>query len=81
MELIKVYKEMDLDDIEKASWCCDWVWERIHAQGREEEAEQCIEGYVNGEPVSLTDLNDFIRFGMEDLMDLQGGMKYEEEEE
>lgn len=81
MELVKVYKEMDLEDIEKESWCCDWVWERIHAQGREEEAEQCIEDYVGGEPVSLTDLNDFIRFELDGLMDLEGGMKNEEEEE
>ncbi len=67
--MITVHEEMDYEDIKEMSWCCDEVFEEIEKQECEDEFMELIEEtFPNG--VDKTDLNDFIRFDVWDIMRL-----------
>ena len=67
--MITVHEEMDYEDIQEMSWCCDEVFEEIEKQEREDEFMELIEEtFPNG--VDKTSLNDFIRFDVWDIMRL-----------
>lgn len=73
---IDIKKEMNWNDIKENSWAgAVSVLEEIEKQGREDEAMALIEEVFDDVPYE-TQVNDFIRFNLADMMKL-----YEDEED
>ena len=61
----------DFDDLENMCWNCDEVLEEIRKQEREDEAMEIIEEiFCDIKIPTETELNDFVRFDLENLMGL-----------
>lgn len=78
--MITVYEEMDFSDIREMAWCCDEEFEVIENNDLEEELMNLIETRFP-EGADKTELNDFIRFEVWDLMNLDSYNREGEEED
>ena len=67
--MITVYKEMDFSDIKEMAWCCDEEFRVIENNDLEDEFIELVESYFP-DGVDKTELNDFIRFNVWNLMNL-----------
>ena len=76
--MITVYEEMDFDDIREMSWCCDDKFKVIEENDLEEEFMELVENYFP-DGANKTELNDFIRFDVWNLMNLDSYDKEGEE--
>lgn len=68
MELTYTDTIYDFQGLYDNLWECEHVLETIEDADREEEAWQLIIEYSNGK--SLTEINDFVRFDLLDIMGL-----------
>lgn len=68
MELTYTDTIYDFQGLYDNLWECEHVLEAIEDADREEEAWQLIIEYSNGK--SLTEINDFVRFDLLDIMGL-----------
>ena len=69
--MVKVYQELDCNDIEDKCWCVDDdFWKVIHEQNLETALENYLEETAPEEDggYELTDLNDLLRFDGEEVL-------------
>lgn len=60
------------DFLQNKSWECEYLAKEIDAHDCEESFNECVEEYFNGQIPSMTELNDFMRFNVDEILNWLG---------
>ena len=67
-----VKNDLDFNDLENECWECDSVLDAISENNKEEEFMDLLEEQFGGDIPTMTEVNDFIRFGDDFIFDALG---------
>lgn len=69
------------DFLKNDSWECEYLAEIIDKHDCKDSFNTCVEEYFNGQIPSKTELNDFMRFNLDEILDWLGIWLDDETEE
>ena len=76
-----VKNDLDFNDLENECWECDYTLDAISENNKEEEFMDLLGEQFGGDIPTMTEVNDFIRFGDDFIFDALGIRIDDEEEE